>query len=82
MLTSLVPGYAAAVVWKSPTPAQPNRPDRPAARRFAQIPAALAEGQRRRGVWQGRQRVVEAVIGEDPCHYAGTVGGIVGERGR
>lgn len=67
VLTSLVPGYASARrmeesnAWRNPIDLIDLLED---AR--AQIPAALAEGQRQRGRWTGRAELVPVLLRDDP----------------
>ena len=67
VLTSLVPGYASARrmeesnAWRNPIDLIDLLGD---AR--AQIPAALAQGQRQRGRWAGRAELVPVLLRDDP----------------
>ncbi len=67
VLTSLVPGYAAARrmeesnAWRNPIDLVELLKDA-----FAQIPEALQQGQSRCGTWQDRNALSELLLGDDP----------------
>ena len=80
VLTSVVPGYAAADrmeesnEWRHPVDLVGILE-----RAFDSLPQALSEGRSRRGTWAGREALVVVVLGEDPQGIADALLGALRE---